>query len=65
MLRIEKIGGKKVNFQIFFAESWKKTLGKEILSREQASWLSAKKYLPSDFFFTQSFLFGSQQRTEL
>jgi hypothetical protein len=52
-----------VIFKIFFAESQKIALGKEILCREPGSWLLVKKSLASVFFCAESFLFGSRQRS--
>jgi hypothetical protein len=62
MLGIEKIGGKKVIFKIFFAESQKIALGKKFLCREPASCLSVKESLASVFFCAESF-FSTRQRS--
>jgi hypothetical protein len=44
-----------VIFKIFFAESEKIALGKEILCREPASWLLVKKSLASVFSVPRAF----------
>jgi hypothetical protein len=63
MLRIEKKIEVKIEFSNFFAESKKNALGKEILCREPVIWLLAKKSVPSVYFFAESFLVGSRQRS--